>query len=154
MLEQDRVDDHAEIRGARAVASLLNGSDGVSHAHCFVIHDLLMRPIRHAVELRHESFLTDEFISLLREHGLSLVVADVAGKFSKRGGRDVYVFFDNTDVKLRALVDAGAMAERLGVGPAKSARSVMESLDVKSSGRGAAAAKSVRRGRRASKRGS
>jgi uncharacterized protein YecE (DUF72 family) len=133
------------------------------------------RRIRHAVEFRHDSFLTEEFVSLLRTHGLALVVADAAGHFpvahdvtsdwvyvrlhgSRRlyqsgyrpreidawaerieawrdgreppdakliapslgaapEGRDVFVFFDNTDVKLRAPVDARRMAVRLGVAP-------------------------------------
>ena len=33
-------------------------------------------PIRHAVEVRHESFATPEFIALLRRHDIGLVVAD------------------------------------------------------------------------------
>jgi len=33
-------------------------------------------PIRHAIEIRDESFATDEFINLLREHDIALVVAD------------------------------------------------------------------------------
>ena len=34
------------------------------------------RPIRHAVEIRHESFASEEFIALLRKHKIGLVVAD------------------------------------------------------------------------------
>ena len=37
------------------------------------------RPIRHAFEIRHDSFLDDRFVELLREHGAALVVADTAG---------------------------------------------------------------------------
>jgi uncharacterized protein YecE (DUF72 family) len=33
-------------------------------------------PLRHAVEIRHKSFAVPEYISLLRKHGISLVVAD------------------------------------------------------------------------------
>ncbi|WP_213803838.1 DUF72 domain-containing protein [Granulicella sp. dw_53] len=33
-------------------------------------------PIRHCVEIRHESFVTPEFIDLLREHNIGLVPAD------------------------------------------------------------------------------
>jgi uncharacterized protein YecE (DUF72 family) len=33
-------------------------------------------PIRHAIEIRDESFATEEFIELLREHDIALVVAD------------------------------------------------------------------------------
>jgi uncharacterized protein YecE (DUF72 family) len=36
---------------------------------------------RHALEVRHESFVTPAFIELLREHGIGLVVADTAGKW-------------------------------------------------------------------------
>ena len=37
------------------------------------------RPLRHAVEPRHESFRDPAFTALLREHGIALVVADSAG---------------------------------------------------------------------------
>jgi uncharacterized protein YecE (DUF72 family) len=37
------------------------------------------RPLRHAVEPRHESFRDPAFTALLREHGVALVVADSAG---------------------------------------------------------------------------
>jgi len=33
-------------------------------------------PLRHALEIRHESFACPEFVALLREHGIGLVVAD------------------------------------------------------------------------------
>ncbi|HEY0184003.1 MAG TPA: DUF72 domain-containing protein [Rhodopila sp.] len=33
------------------------------------------RPIRHAVEVRHESFRNSEFISLVREYGVAIVIA-------------------------------------------------------------------------------
>jgi len=32
--------------------------------------------VRHAVEIRHESFVCEEFIALLRRHNIALVVAD------------------------------------------------------------------------------
>jgi uncharacterized protein YecE (DUF72 family) len=32
--------------------------------------------MRHAIEIRHESFVNEEFIKLLRRHGVGLVVAD------------------------------------------------------------------------------
>ena len=37
--------------------------------------------IRHALEVRHDSFLAPEFLDLLRRHGIGLVVADTAGKW-------------------------------------------------------------------------
>jgi uncharacterized protein YecE (DUF72 family) len=39
------------------------------------------RPLRHALEVRHASFCTPAFVSVLREHGVALVVADTAGKW-------------------------------------------------------------------------
>jgi len=134
-----------------------------------------VRPLRHAIEVRHTSFATAEFIKLLRKHDIALVVADTAGKWPfledvtsdfiyirlhgdeelyvsgytdtalkewarkirgwargttpsrtkrvgppiplRKGGRDVYVYFDN-DVKVRAPFDAMTLAHRLGIGPA------------------------------------
>ncbi len=144
------------------------------------------RPVRHAVEFRHESFLTDRFVALLRQHNIALVVADVASKYPTaedvtadwvyvrlhgsrrlyasgytpreiqawaaklrawhngteppnarrigdkaklaRNGRDVYVFFDNTDVKLRAPVDAQRMAKELGIGSSRTVKQALEDL--------------------------
>lgn len=34
------------------------------------------RPLRHAIEIRHESFACEEFMALLRRHGIASVVAD------------------------------------------------------------------------------
>ncbi|MCP2013852.1 uncharacterized protein YecE (DUF72 family) [Deinococcus sp. HSC-46F16] len=39
------------------------------------------RPLRHALEVRHPSFLTPEVPALLRQYGVALVVADAAGHF-------------------------------------------------------------------------
>ncbi len=39
-------------------------------------------PIRHAVEVRHDSFATGDFAQLCREFGVALVVADTAGRFT------------------------------------------------------------------------
>jgi uncharacterized protein YecE (DUF72 family) len=125
--------------------------------------------MRHAVEIRHDSFRCEAFIELLRRYGIGLVVADTvdwpllmdltadfvycrlhgseqlyvsgyddtsldrwanlirhwakgedpqeAQRVSVRSanhdrGRDVYVYFDN-DVKVRAPMDAAALAARL-----------------------------------------
>ena len=40
-----------------------------------------VRPLRHALEVRHATFATREFIEVLREHDIALVVADTAGKW-------------------------------------------------------------------------
>lgn len=131
------------------------------------------RPVRHAIEVRHESFLDASFVDLLREQGIALVVAETAGQWPMgqdvtadfiymrlhgdkelyRSGysdralsrwarrirawhdgsepadarkisagaplstepRDVYCYFDNTDVKLRAPVDAQSLMRKLGI---------------------------------------
>ena len=39
------------------------------------------RRLRHAIEVRHESFRDPDFIALLRKHGIGLVVADTAGRW-------------------------------------------------------------------------
>jgi uncharacterized protein YecE (DUF72 family) len=39
------------------------------------------RPMRHAMEVRHDTFKTPEFIKLLRKHDIGFVVADTAGKW-------------------------------------------------------------------------
>jgi uncharacterized protein YecE (DUF72 family) len=39
------------------------------------------RPLRHALEVRHPSFETPEFVQLLRENDIALVCADTAGKW-------------------------------------------------------------------------
>jgi transposase-like protein len=40
------------------------------------------RPVRHAVEIRHESFLTESFVRLLRERNIALVIAATAQRWS------------------------------------------------------------------------
>lgn len=39
------------------------------------------RRLRHAIEIRHDSFIDEAFIELLRRHEVALVVADTAGKW-------------------------------------------------------------------------
>ncbi|MFZ5510338.1 MAG: DUF72 domain-containing protein [Pseudomonadota bacterium] len=39
------------------------------------------RPLRHAVEIRHDSFRDESFVTLLRRHHVALVVADSPGKW-------------------------------------------------------------------------
>jgi len=131
------------------------------------------RELRHAIEIRHESFLDSTFVDLLREHNVALVIAETARqwpmvhditadfvymrlhgdkelyqsgyqdkaltrwarrirawhrgaeptdgkkiaakKAPKAKSRDVYCFFDNTDVKLRAPRDAQTLMRKLGL---------------------------------------
>jgi uncharacterized protein YecE (DUF72 family) len=137
------------------------------------------RPIRHAVEVRHESFLDAAFVALLREYEVALVITEAARKWPlvedvttdflylrlhgdkelyrsgygnaalnrwadridawhrgqeperarrisrqpppKEKSRDVFCFFDNTDVKLRAPVDAQSLMRKLGLEPGEPA---------------------------------
>jgi uncharacterized protein YecE (DUF72 family) len=131
------------------------------------------RPLRYAIEVRHDSFEQPQFIQLLRKHNVALVISESArqwpmihdvtadfiymrlhgdqqlyrsgysdkaldrwarriaawarggepadarrilpGRSAVRGARDVYCFFDNTDVKLRAPFDAQTLMKKLGV---------------------------------------
>jgi uncharacterized protein YecE (DUF72 family) len=133
------------------------------------------RELRHAIEIRHESFLDVSFVELLREYNIALVVAETARRWPMtqdvtadfvymrlhgdkelyRSGygdkaldkwaqrirawskgaepadarkildkktpaareRDVYCYFDNTDVKLRAPVDAQTLMRKLALMP-------------------------------------
>lgn len=43
------------------------------------------RPLRHALEVRHQSFVGPSLIALLRRHRVALVVADTAGRWPQLG---------------------------------------------------------------------
>ena len=131
------------------------------------------RPLRHAIEVRDDSFRTPAFVDLLRRYQLALTVAETAGRWPllgdvttdfvyirlhgdkqlytagygdralerwaarirswEAGGaaedvccivprpvaaparRDVFCYFDNTDGKLRAPVDARKLMGKLGL---------------------------------------
>jgi len=40
-----------------------------------------VRPLRHAMEIRNDSFIDPSFVALLRKHRVALVIADTAGKW-------------------------------------------------------------------------
>jgi uncharacterized protein YecE (DUF72 family) len=42
------------------------------------------RKLRHAMEIRHDSFIDESFVALLRKYNVALVVADTAGKWPYR----------------------------------------------------------------------
>ena len=156
-------DTHAAVRLARKRDGRMKGRA--------VLSTDARREVRHAVEIRHDSFLDETFIELLRAHNIALVVAETANRWpmthdvtadfiymrlhgdkelyrsgygdkaldawarriaawnrgtepagatriaprmkNSRRSRDVYCYFDNTDVKLRAPVDAQALMARL-----------------------------------------
>ena len=201
--DEGRLRDFVELlpRDTVELARLAQEHDAFLSGRAYLEVDA-KRAVRHAIEFRHESFLTDRFVELLREHNVALVVADVASRFptaedvtadwvyvrlhgsrqlyvsgyspreiaawaakvrawnegrepaearriggaSKpaKGGRDVYVFFDNTDVKLRAPVDARRMAKVLGIGPTGTVPGVLKELGVKAKSKSGASVKRKR----------
>lgn len=64
----------------QAAANLAENHDASMHGREYIKADM-KRPLRHAVEIRHKSFETPEFITLLRNYKVALVVADTAGKW-------------------------------------------------------------------------
>jgi uncharacterized protein YecE (DUF72 family) len=67
-------------RTTTAAAELASRHDDWMKGRAFAKADA-DRPLRHAVEIRHHSFQTSEFVDLLREHDVALVFADTAGKW-------------------------------------------------------------------------
>jgi uncharacterized protein YecE (DUF72 family) len=152
-----------------AALSLARGRDKRMRGRSRLAIDAV-RPIRHAFEIRHESFLDTEFVNLLRKHNAALVIAETAQRWPMpqditadfvyvrlrgdkelyqsgygdralerwaerlrawhtggvadgmtitqtrppRRARDVFCYFDNTDVKLRAPFDAQTLMRKLG----------------------------------------
>lgn len=67
-------------RETRAAARLARKHDAKVKGRAWTKTDAT-RPIRHAVEIRHPSFMVPEFFALLRRHNIAFVVADTAGKW-------------------------------------------------------------------------
>ncbi len=67
-------------RDTRAAAALARQHNAILKHGAVTVADA-RRPIRYAVEIRHESFRSPEFIKLLRKHRIALVFADTAGKW-------------------------------------------------------------------------
>ncbi|MDP2246575.1 MAG: DUF72 domain-containing protein, partial [Nitrosomonadales bacterium] len=63
-----------------AAAKLAENRDASMHGREY-FHEEVQRPLRHAVEIRNRSFVTPEFIALLRKYKVALVIADTAGKW-------------------------------------------------------------------------
>jgi uncharacterized protein YecE (DUF72 family) len=66
-------------RDSESLAAIAREHDNTIE-HAFTRADR-KRPIRHAIEVRHTSFVTETFIAQLRRHAVALVVADTAGKW-------------------------------------------------------------------------
>jgi uncharacterized protein YecE (DUF72 family) len=67
-------------RNSAEAASLARKHDDKLKRRAFLKIDI-SRPVRHAMEVRHASFLTLEFFELLRQHNIAFVLADTAGKW-------------------------------------------------------------------------
>lgn len=67
-------------RDTRAAAKLARKHDAKISGKSSMKIDAV-RPLRHALEVRHASFQCEEFVALLRKHDIALVVADTAGKW-------------------------------------------------------------------------
>ena len=67
-------------RDTAEVARLARKHDDKLKTRAFLKIDI-SRPVRHAIEVRHPSFMVPEFFELLREHRVAFVFADTAGKW-------------------------------------------------------------------------
>jgi uncharacterized protein YecE (DUF72 family) len=67
-------------RDTAAAAKLARNHDDKLKVRAFARIDK-SRPLRHAIEVRHRTFMVPEFFELLREHNIAFVFADTAGKF-------------------------------------------------------------------------
>jgi uncharacterized protein YecE (DUF72 family) len=67
-------------RDTGAAAKLAKKHDAKVKGRAWTKTDAV-RPIRHAVEVRHSTFMVPEFFALLRRHNVAFVVADTAGKW-------------------------------------------------------------------------
>ncbi len=67
-------------RDTQAALKLARGRDSRMKGRARLSIDRKRR-LRHAIEIRHPSFLDEGFVSLLRAHDIALVVADTAGRW-------------------------------------------------------------------------
>src|SRR5947208_11879840 len=67
-------------RNTRQAAKLSANHDDNLKARAWTKIDI-SRPLRYAIEVRHESFMTPEFFPLLPRHNIAFVFADSAGKW-------------------------------------------------------------------------
>lgn len=80
--DRERIADFLALlpRDSIAAAKLAEGHDERLRRGTLTESDVRVR-YRHAFEVRHPSYFTEEFAELLREHDVGFVVADTAGKF-------------------------------------------------------------------------
>ncbi|MBP5958739.1 DUF72 domain-containing protein [Pseudomonas anatoliensis] len=70
-------------RDTEAAAALARQHDSHLHGHASM-KAWRKKPLRHAVEIRHESFVDVDFVRLLKRHNIALVIADTGGKWPYR----------------------------------------------------------------------
>lgn len=77
-----RIDDFLAMlpRTTTEAASLAAEHDDKVAGRAWTVADAERR-LRHAVEVRHATFVTDDFLSLLASHQVAVVTADTAGKW-------------------------------------------------------------------------
>jgi uncharacterized protein YecE (DUF72 family) len=68
-------------RSTTAAAQLADGHDDKLSGDRVWTQTDADRPLRHALEVRHDTFCTDEAVQLLADHDIALVVADTAGRW-------------------------------------------------------------------------
>ena len=68
-------------RDTEAAAALAARHDERLKGRSHVEHDGTRRPIRYALEVRHPTFKSPEFVALLRKHRVALVLADTAQRW-------------------------------------------------------------------------
>ena len=68
-------------RTTKAAARIAEGHDAKVAEDRALTTAAVDLPLRHALEVRHDSFTTPELAQLLREHDVALVVADTAGRW-------------------------------------------------------------------------
>jgi uncharacterized protein YecE (DUF72 family) len=80
--DEERFENFFEMlpRDTKSALALARKRDARMTGRCRLAIDC-DRPLRHAVEIRHESFIDERFIRQLRRHSVALVVADTAGKW-------------------------------------------------------------------------
>ncbi len=78
--DADRIEAFLRLlpHSTAAAADLAAGHDARLDGRAFTSTDV-DRPLRHALEVRHPSFVDAGFVELLRRHDVALVVADTAG---------------------------------------------------------------------------
>jgi len=81
--EQERFETFLSLlpHDTHAAAELAKGYEARMEGRVALDPGPKKRPMRHAVEIRHESFRDPAFIALLRKYKVALVVADTAGRW-------------------------------------------------------------------------